>query len=67
MLKISQNLVTQLQNELHGFIGFDCSQGACIGDCEFIIHYPFKNNQAYLAHKSEFEFKGLLVRKKEDK
>lgn len=63
MLKISEKLEQELIKELGKEIGHFSECGAVIGDNEFVLIY--KDNDIYLAHKSEFEENGIFVRLKE--
>jgi hypothetical protein len=64
MIKIN-NEIEQLLLKT-GQVGLYTSQGACIGDdVEFIVVIN-EEGQDYLAHISEFEQKGVLVRLKNE-
>jgi len=68
MLKITSKIANQLFEEVgYDKIGIYCSQGAVIGDNEFIIVYTEDTQEVYLAHISEFDQDGVLVRLKEEK
>lgn len=68
MIEISRKLEDTLFKELnHNQIGIDTPWGAIIGEAEFILYYPDKTDKVFLAHKSEFEFKGVCVRLKKEK
>jgi len=62
MIKISKKIAKLLEESRS--LGYFCEQGAVIGDAEFVIYYKDNNNQPYLAHISEFEQQGCLVRLK---
>jgi hypothetical protein len=62
MIKIN-NKIEQLLLKI-GEIGLYTSQGACIGDVEFVIVID-ETGQDYLAHISEFEQDGVFTRLKE--
>lgn len=67
MIEISEKLMRSIDKEIKlGF--YSENEGAVIGDAEFIIVYKDmlwnKYRKIYLAHKSEFEFDGVLVRLK---
>jgi hypothetical protein len=66
MIKLNEQQVNQLEN--HSEIGkfFDLSDGgdgAFIDEEEFVLVY--QDTGIYLAHRSEFEFQGILIRIKE--
>ena len=68
MIKINRDIANQLFETVgYGKIGIFCSQGAVIGDNEFIIVYTEDTQEVYLAHISEFDQDGVLVRLKEEK
>jgi hypothetical protein len=64
MIKINKEieiLLTSLDDNEVGFFG---PLGAAIGDCEFIIYYNDNSHGPFLAHVSEFESDGILVKLK---
>ena len=61
MIKINKELEQLLLKT--GKIGLYTSQGSCIGNDEFVIVID-EDGQDYLAHISEFEQDGILVRLK---
>jgi hypothetical protein len=65
MLKITSKIANQLFEEIgYGKIGIYCSQGAVIGDNEFVIVYTEDTQEVYLAHISEFAQDGVLMKLK---
>ena len=66
MIKINRDIANQLFETVgYGKIGIFCSQGAVIGDNEFVIVYKEEKEEVYLAHISEFEQDGVLIRLRE--
>jgi hypothetical protein len=67
MIKITTELEKLLTKEIpRGELGIVCEFGAVVGDAQFIIYFPDVNfSDVYLAHISEFEQKGVLIRLKE--
>ena len=63
MLKINDEL-EQLLSKISG-VGHFSEFGAIIGDDEFVLYYSENNNEIFLAHISEFEQDGVLVKLKE--
>jgi len=64
MIKITQEieiLLTSLDDNNVGFFG---PFGAAIGNCKFIIYYDDNSHGPFLAHISEFEIDGILVKLK---
>ena len=66
MIKINRKIANSLFEEIgYGNIGIYCSQGAVIGDNnEFVIVYTEETQEVFLAHISEFDQEGVLVRLK---
>lgn len=62
MIKITEELADQIGTG-EGF-GHVSEFGAVIGNAEFIIYFPDNSTDVYLAHISEFEQEGFLVRLK---
>jgi len=62
MIEINKKIANELEKK---GIGFFTEFGAIIGDERLILVY--KEGKIYLAHISEFEQKGLLIRLKEKK
>ena len=68
MLKITSKIANQLFEEVgYDKIGIYCSQGAVIGDNEFVIVYTEDTQEVYLAHISEFDQDGVFCKVKGDK
>jgi len=66
MIKINKKIADLLFEEVgYDKLGILCSDGAAIGDCEFVIVQ--EKEDTYLAHISEFEQDGVLVRLKDEK
>ena len=63
MLKINKKL-EKLLSEIEG-VGYFSEFGAIIGNDEFVLYYSENNNEIFLAHISEFEQDGVLVKLKE--
>jgi len=70
MIKITQEIEDKLVNSCNSpgklNVGVLYEFGAVIGDAEFIIYYDDNNNGPFLAHISEFEQQGCLIRLKEN-
>jgi hypothetical protein len=64
MIKITQEIEALLTSLDDNEVGFFGPFGAAIGDCEFVIYYDDNRNGPYLAHVSEFEIDGILVKLK---
>ena len=64
MIKINHKLADILLKLGAGIV---CEFGAVVGDKKFIVYYPDENDDVYLAHISEFEQEGFLIRLKERK
>jgi len=63
MIKLNKQQVNQLENhrEIGKFFDLSDGQGGAFIDAEeFILVY--QDTGIYLAHRSEFEFQGILVR-----
>jgi len=68
MIKINRDIANQLFETVgYGNIGILCSEGAAIGDVEFVIVYKEEKEEVYLAHISEFIQEGCLIRLKNEK
>jgi hypothetical protein len=65
MIEISSKLEQYIMKIMPDKIGHFSEFGAVIGDSEFVLVYEGYN--IYLAHISEFEQDGILVRLKEKK
>lgn len=65
MIKISE-VIADLLAEIPG-VGHISEFGAIVGDSKFIIYFSEDDITPYLAHISEFEQKGFLIRLKENK
>jgi hypothetical protein len=59
MIKINKLIENELIKE-NKELGIYTSQGAVIGDSEFVI--VIEANNIYLAHRSEFIFDGVFVK-----
>jgi len=68
MIKINREIANSLFEVIgYGNIGIYCSQGAVIGDNnEFVIVYTEETQEVFLAHISDFEQDGLLIRLKNE-
>lgn len=64
MIKLTKELASKLQLDLED-IGYTNEFGAVVGNHEFIIYYADGSDIPYLAHISEFEQIGILIRLKE--
>lgn len=62
MIKISEKLSRLLFQECGDQVGIYTEQGACVGNCKFVIIY--KPDGDYLAHISELEQDGVFIRMK---
>ena len=60
MIKINRIIEEELYKE-NKRLGFYCEEGAVIGYAEFIVVIK-KDANIYLAHRSEFIFKGVLIK-----
>jgi hypothetical protein len=65
MIQISKEMA-DLCSRIEGF-GIVVPQGAVVGNSEFIIYIKDNEDIPYLAHISEFEQSGILIRLKEEK
>jgi len=65
MIKLPFELGCYLMKHHYNIFGYFCNQGAVVDDNEFIIYSDDKDY--YLAHISEFEQEGVLIRLKEKK
>lgn len=66
MIKITHEIEDNLIGLGHGFVGYISEFGAVVGDVEFIIYYKDGEDEdiPYLAHISEFEQQGVLIKLK---
>lgn len=58
------NYLLKFQGKTQDYIGYFCEQGAVIGNAKLVV--VSLNGKTYLAHISEFEQKGILVRLKNE-
>lgn len=63
MIKISKQ-VEKLLSKTDG-VGHYSEFGAIIGEDQFVLYYPENSSDIFLAHISEFEQEGFLVKLKE--
>jgi hypothetical protein len=64
MIKINKKIVDLLLDLDFSNVGYCSEYGAVIGDAEFIVYYNDGEDIPYLAHISEFEVSGILVKLK---
>ena len=63
MIKISKEIELSLCT-IDG-VGHYSKFGAIIGEAEFILYYPEDSKDVFLAHISEFEKNGILIKLKD--
>ena len=63
MIKLDPKIASLLC-EITG-VGYFCDYGAIIGNAEFIIYFKDGSDIPYLAHITEFEQDGILIKVKE--
>ena len=64
MIKITHEIEDNLIGLGCDFVGHVSEFGAVVGDVEFIIYYKDGEDIPYLAHVSEFEQQGFLIKLK---
>lgn len=64
MIKLTDKVEKVLLEDLQSQLGHYSTFGAGIDDREFVLVY--ENGEKYLAHKSEFECKGVFVKLKKE-